>query len=170
MWGTESSMTNVIDLHTCPARSVHLIMARVLVPDGEPLQLAGNVIGGARVSIPVCVNVVGGCRCGGALLWSDIGGVKPLVALQDGVARLVTELAAHSTGAPTIVVVVAISTATALATRKAPRPRPRPRVCWPPPRLREAELADELEPAPWSRSIPCSKLVSWENSSPIEIG
>jgi hypothetical protein len=38
---------------------VDLIMATILVPDGELLRLAGHMIGGARVDAPVGVDTVG---------------------------------------------------------------------------------------------------------------
>ena len=46
----------MINLHTCTVGGVDLIMATVLVLDGELLKLAGHVIGGARVIVPVGVD------------------------------------------------------------------------------------------------------------------
>ena len=42
--GTNISMTYMSNLHTCAVGHVYLIMPVVLVPDGELIELAGDVI------------------------------------------------------------------------------------------------------------------------------
>ena len=57
-WGTQNARTNMINLHTYTARGVDVIMATVLVVDGELLKLTGHVVGGARVDVPIGVNSI----------------------------------------------------------------------------------------------------------------
>ena len=47
------------DFHTRSACSVHLVMPMVLVFDRQLVEFPYNVIGGAGVRIPVCVDAVG---------------------------------------------------------------------------------------------------------------
>jgi hypothetical protein len=52
-------MTNVINFHTCTASGVDLIIALVLVTQGQLLQVACDVIGRTSISVPVCINIIG---------------------------------------------------------------------------------------------------------------
>jgi len=56
-----NTSTNWIDSHTCAVGGVDLVVAVVFVPSRELLQLAGNVIGGTSISVPVCIYAVEGC-------------------------------------------------------------------------------------------------------------
>src|SRR4051812_47284652 len=51
-------MTNMLDVHTCAIGRVDLIMAIVPLLHGELIQLTSDVVGGARVTIPVGVDTV----------------------------------------------------------------------------------------------------------------
>lgn len=52
-------MANMFDIHTCTTCHVDVIAPLVLVTDRELLQLAGAMISGPSVSIPIGVNTIG---------------------------------------------------------------------------------------------------------------
>lgn len=91
-------MTNLMDLHTSPAGSVHLIGADVPILDSQLLMFAGDVVECPGARVPICVNVVGGRGSIGVFLLGEAtseGGVEVLVALDDRVAHLATQLTLH---------------------------------------------------------------------------
>jgi hypothetical protein len=51
-------MTNVTNVHTCATRGVHLLMAIIPLPHGEFLEVSSDVVGGARVDVPVGVDAI----------------------------------------------------------------------------------------------------------------
>lgn len=100
---------------------MHLISAPVLVPHGELLQLAGDVIGRPGVGIPVGVDAIRrGCGGRGLLRCTSEGGVEAFVALEDGVAIFAIELAGDTCAALTPT--VATTTAHAAATVRTAAP------------------------------------------------
>jgi hypothetical protein len=56
---TNSSMANMINIHTYTACGANLIVAVVLVVDVELFEVACNMVGGAGISVPICVDSVG---------------------------------------------------------------------------------------------------------------
>ena len=56
---TNISLTNMSNFHTWPVGHVHLVMAIVPLPHSVFVQLAGDVIGGASVDVPVGVDAIG---------------------------------------------------------------------------------------------------------------
>ena len=92
-------MTNISNLHTCPISRMHLLIAMVLVPHGQALQFASDVISGACVHIPIRIHSIR-VGCGGrrrTLLWWTIEvAVIPFETPMSGVALLATDLAKHT--------------------------------------------------------------------------
>ena len=56
--GTNNSMTNVTDIHTCTVCCTDLIFSLVLLLHGELLELSSDVVGGAGIRIPFCVHSI----------------------------------------------------------------------------------------------------------------
>ena len=48
-------MTNIAYLHTCTIGIVNLLMTVIFLMHGDLLKLMGDVVRGARISIPICV-------------------------------------------------------------------------------------------------------------------
>ena len=72
-----------------------LIATMVLVPHGQLLQIARDVISVTGIKIPVRVDAIRrSCRCGRRLgiRWPLVRGIKALVAAQNYVALLATQL------------------------------------------------------------------------------
>jgi hypothetical protein len=51
-------MTNVTNVHNCATCGMDLLMAIVPLPHGEFLKISGDVVGGARVDVPVGVDTI----------------------------------------------------------------------------------------------------------------
>ena len=103
-------MTNMTDLRTCSVGSVHMFIADVLVVDGQRLELAGDMVGGARVHVPVGVNFVGCSRRGHTLLrWYGEGRVEPLEATNAHMPVLAVELASDTRWRATLAASIAAS-------------------------------------------------------------
>jgi len=51
-------VTNISNLHTCPVFCVYMLTTMILVTDGQPLQIAGDVIRGSSAQIPIGVNSI----------------------------------------------------------------------------------------------------------------
>ena len=92
--GTNGSVTNMTNFHTFSVCSVDLIVVVVLVVDGQLVELAGDVIGGASVQIPAGIYYIGrGCGRSDALLVLGVGDVEAPVAFEGGVIRSLADLA-----------------------------------------------------------------------------
>jgi hypothetical protein len=52
-------MTNMINVHTCPASSPDLLVAVVGIMHGELVEVAGEMVHRPSVNIPISVNTVG---------------------------------------------------------------------------------------------------------------
>jgi len=104
--GMQNTMTNMTNTHTCSTGGVDLLATVVLLTHGELVQLAGDVVGGARVGVPRGVNVV--CSmCGiDVLLVGDVGLIKAMPTCSGSVPHLEAHLAAWALGGATIVGVV----------------------------------------------------------------
>ena len=117
--GTNGSVTNMTNFHTLSVCSVNLIVDVVLVVDGQLVEFAGDVIGGASVQIPVGIYSIGrGCGRSGALLVLGVGDVEAPVAFEGGVIRPLADLAddlRKIIGSSVAVAVVAASIATTTA-------------------------------------------------------
>jgi hypothetical protein len=48
----DERMTNVLNRHTCTTHRLDLILAMVFVVNSKPVEVIGDMIRGARVSIP----------------------------------------------------------------------------------------------------------------------
>ena len=59
IWGMKSSVTNMTNMHTCTIGGVNLITPMVFVPERQLLQVAGDMVGGAGIRVPVGVDGVG---------------------------------------------------------------------------------------------------------------
>jgi hypothetical protein len=76
---------------------MHLVVATVLVADGELLELTCHMVGGTGINIPIGIDPIGGQRGGGAFLGSaGEGNIESLEALDDCKPFFATELAKHS--------------------------------------------------------------------------
>ena len=60
-------MTNMTDPHTCPTCGVDLVLAGVLLTEGYFLKFTREMVGGAAVEVPVCVDAVGTISSGSHL-------------------------------------------------------------------------------------------------------
>ena len=105
------------DSHTCAVGGVNLVVAVILVSCSELIELTGDLVSGASVSIPIgiyTVGVVDGGRRRLLLWWAGEGSVEALVAAQDGVAFLSAELASWTISIvlATIATIVAAPTTT----------------------------------------------------------
>lgn len=56
--GTNKTLTNLTDSHTCTVGSMHLISATIRITCGELLKFADYVVGGTGICIPVHVDAV----------------------------------------------------------------------------------------------------------------
>jgi len=54
MRGTNNSITNMINVHTCTICCAYLVIAGVLLLDSQPVELAGHVICSTSIRVPVC--------------------------------------------------------------------------------------------------------------------
>jgi hypothetical protein len=118
-WGLQSAITNVINLHTCPVCREHLLVAVILVTKGELLKVAGDMIRGTGVDVPVGIYPIGGSarRRDAFLRWPGEIGVKALEAAHHGVALLAIELTEDTLEeVAATTAIVAVSTATAVTT------------------------------------------------------
>ena len=126
---TNICLTNMSNFHTCFVGQVHLIMAVVSLPHGELVELSGDVICGACVNVPICVDAVGGVGHGARTLLLGECDVEAPVALYGVVVRLLADLAEHlrelissaaSLATPTVTVpaaaVASITTAATMTT------------------------------------------------------
>ena len=57
----QGAMTNMINSHTCPTCNVDLLVAVILVMDGQLLQFTSDIICGAIIHVPIAINPVGCC-------------------------------------------------------------------------------------------------------------
>ena len=115
--GTNGSVTNMTNFHTFSVCSVNLIVAVVLVVDGQLVELVGEVIGGASVQIPVGIYSIGrGCGRSDALLVLGVGDVEAPVAFEGGVIRPLVDLANDLRKVIGSSVVVAVATASIATT------------------------------------------------------
>ena len=97
----------MLNTHACSTCGIDLIGPMVLVCHGEFVKITRDVVGCTRVNIPIGVNTV---RVGSSVGRSFItheGLIKPLVALEDRMILLATELAQRKLVAWLVVGVVA---------------------------------------------------------------
>jgi hypothetical protein len=59
LWGTNKTLTYLVDSHSCTIGRVHLIGAVVLVSHGEFLQFTRDVIGSTGFGVPICIHAIG---------------------------------------------------------------------------------------------------------------
>jgi hypothetical protein len=124
--GTNSTMTNLTDSHTCTAGGVDLVVAGVLVSRGEFFQLPGDMISSTSVSVPIRIYPVVGRRCLTLLLLlAGKGCVETLEAAYHRVALNAAKLAdwtiSFVLAATSIVAAVVVVAATICAPRMADR-------------------------------------------------
>ena len=91
-------MTNVTNFHTFSTGGVDVIFATVLLSHGHLVKLAGDVVCGTAVNVPICVDTVGAISSSGhffILRRLIIVLIKAVPAVLGCVARLATDLATH---------------------------------------------------------------------------
>ena len=105
------TLTNASDLQTCSVADLEAIVAVVVLTHVETLSVAGDVVGCARIHVPVGFNLVRGDRVIGGVVFllSTVGVIEAAVAAEGDVADLVADLTdrARGTAARSIASVVA---------------------------------------------------------------
>jgi hypothetical protein len=78
IWGTNSRLTNMSNVHTCTISGVDLISTIVLLTDGQLVKFSCDVIGRTSVGVPTVVDGVGVHGCTGVPFFRDIVLLKPV--------------------------------------------------------------------------------------------
>ena len=86
-------MTNMRNSQTCTICYVNLILATIAVMHGEAVQVIGEVVGGARVKIPVVVGDTMGDHVARAVTIALIDMVEAVATLESFMAKLLVDLA-----------------------------------------------------------------------------